>query len=125
MTNKNKLLLIPTFAGLLLTACSLEKEVSRVEIPNSKIAIVLTEDGKQMFRYHVLMADKPVGDPRFLGPHNGDANSYKPTITSAGRLVTVTWKGAPSTLTAPFVQVDLAARQISDSQIAQKLPPCA
>jgi hypothetical protein len=86
---------------------------------------VLTEDEKQMFRYHVLIADKCVGDPGFLGPHNGDANSYEPTITSAGHLVTVTWKGAPGTLTAPFVQVDLATCQISDSQIAQKLPPCA
>jgi hypothetical protein len=109
-------------AAISVSACSLEKEVSRVAVPDTNITLVLTEDEKQMFRYHLLVDGKPAGEPGFLGPHDIDV-SHKPMTAVEGPLVTFTWRGP---LITQLVAFDVAACQMRDSRggAPQKLPGC-
>jgi hypothetical protein len=109
-------------AVLSLSACSLEKEVSRVAVPGTNLTLVLTEDEKQMFRYHLLVDGKAAGEPGFLGPHDSDV-SHKPVTAVDGSLVTFIWRGS---LNVQFVAFDLAACQMRDSRDSapQKVPGC-
>lgn len=79
--------------------------------------LVLTEDERQMFRYHVLINGKPVGEPGFLGAHDRDC-SRQPVIAQDVSLVTVSWKGALST---QFVEFDVQlARATHGGAIASR-----
>jgi hypothetical protein len=109
--------------SLLLAACSLEKEVSRVAVPESNMTLVLTEDEKQMFRYHVLVNGEEAGEPGFLGPHDFEV-PVKPLVTVDGHQVVFTWRGH---LITQFVAFDVVACQVRDSRggTPQKVPMCS
>ena len=58
--------------------------------------LVLAENERQMFRYHVLINGKLVGEPGFLGAHDRDW-SRQLVIAQDVSLVTVSWKGVLNT----------------------------
>ena len=105
-----------------VTACA-DRELVRVAVPDTNLTLVLSEDEKQMFRYEVLVDDRPALDQGFLGPHDADS-SLQPAITREGNVVTLTWHGS---LLRHFVQFNVATCQLigdSHERKPEKIPGC-
>lgn len=102
--------------GILLSSCTLEKEVSRVAIPDSKLTLVLTEDEKKMYRYHVYAGGKEVAVPGFFGPHDADS-STRADVSVTDKKVTVRWRGP---LNSPSLEINISNCTISQNHGASK-----
>jgi hypothetical protein len=85
---------------LLLTACTLEHEVSRVVVPNTALTIVVVEDEKSLYRYRVYDGGKITADSAdgiIFGHRQGlERNELLPipVVTEAGGLATIIWPSA-------------------------------
>lgn len=87
-------------AVVMLCACSpTESVMSRVEIPQTALAVVVVQDGKGLYRYRVFRNDIPVTKARIFG----GSGSRDPGTTGSERMRntrrTLGWLAA---LVAPF-----------------------
>jgi hypothetical protein len=96
---------------LVVAACALVNEKSRVDIPGTNLTIVLAEDEKQMDRYWVLADGKRASGEGFLGRPDSDASTTA-DVSVHGTLVTVTWRRR-GTLNHHFVEIDTAECRIT------------
>jgi hypothetical protein len=91
--------------ALLLAACSLEHEVSRVTIPNTGLTVVVVEDEKSLYRYRIYGSGKTSSEGRIFGERSGrarDASLPTPVVSRAGDIASVIWPG-----TSLQIQIDV------------------
>src|SRR5882724_11504587 len=105
----------------LLTACSLEHEVSRVSVPGTDLTLVVVQDEKKMFRYRVVANDERVSEDRLF---SGPCSERLPdaVVTRESDLVRISWP-VRCQGQGLFVEFDLRRAQIRrDSNIADAPP---
>jgi hypothetical protein len=81
---------------VLLAACTLEHEVSRVVIPNSGIIVVVVEDEKSLYRYRIYGGSAVNADGIIFGHRQGggrDAPLPAPVVAKTGDVATIAWPG--------------------------------
>ena len=85
------------FATLLLAACTLEHEVSRVAIPNTSLTVVVVEDEKSLYRIRIYENGKrSSSDEGIFGSRHGidrDAPLPAPVVTRTASAATLAWPG--------------------------------
>jgi hypothetical protein len=84
------------FVTVLLAACTLEHEVSRVAIPNTGITVIVVEDEKSLYRYRIYGGRAVNTDGIIFGHRQGrnrDAPLPTPAIAKTGDVATIAWPG--------------------------------
>ena len=91
------LLLLATVA--LLTACSLEHDVSRFVVPGTALTVSIVEDEKSLYRCHVYIGSNVTPDSAegIIVGHRLDRDKNTPLplpkIVNTGTIAIVTWPG--------------------------------
>jgi hypothetical protein len=109
-------------AIVMLCACSpLEREVSRVSIPETVLAVVVVRDEKGLYRYRVFESSSPVSKQRVFGGSATDA-PLQPRVTETGGLVRVSWSQEGREVA--FLEFDRRTGQlVVDSNLTDRPPP--
>jgi hypothetical protein len=108
-------------AVVMLCACSpLEREVSRVPIPETALSVVVVRDERGLYRYGVLENGSPVSKERIFGGSAADA-PLEPKVSESGTLVRISW--SQGGLEVAFLEFDRTTGQlVADSNLTDRPP---
>lgn len=111
-------------AGLMTVSVMLERalasrEVSRVEIPETELTIVLTEDFKHLHSYQVFERGHPISELRLLGPRY--ARRLDPArVTVTSDIASIEWGEREP---RHFVRIDLKGLTVDRDSNRAGTPP--